>query len=367
LSCWRSSPCGPVTFPRGAITFADAVVDDQPVITADTRPVENVRDPQQALGPPNDGAGSHVLEGQAVTLGSGGQRTLQVLDNVLTGDGTAAPDLWIAEVGDNLEDTRVEVSADGLEWKYLGTIRHRGCGIDLDGFGFDSEARFTVVRLTDDSDSADSTPGADIDAVGAISTKPVAALPDANVELQVTVAAEATSLAAPSPTPLPTLPCCDPTPVIPTPTTTPHGASDLGIDAVAPEELVDLAWLAPGPADLDEDGYGLTFGVYQPVATGGVSVAGNPGPLTSYDEAFSRNANQTYFQMTIPMSRRERLRLRLASLPMVTARRPRSQALSTFLLPRITIRTRRRRRSATRPAPSAVSSRQTMGASTRNC
>jgi hypothetical protein len=63
------------------------------------------------------------------------------------------------------------------------------------------------------------------------------------------------------------------------------------------EELVDLAWLAPGPADLDEDGYGLSYAAYQPAAEGGVSVYGIPGPLAPYDEAFSiAGARQTYYQ-----------------------------------------------------------------------
>lgn len=68
------------------------------------------------------------------------------------------------------------------------------------------------------------------------------------------------------------------------------------------EEFFDLAWLAPVPADLDEDGYALALGAYHPVAEGGVSVFGLPGPLTSYDNAFSTaDARQINFQaMSIP-------------------------------------------------------------------
>jgi len=85
-------------------------------------------------------------------------------------------------------------------------------------------------------------------------------------------------------------------------TPAPRGASDLVIDAAAQEELVDLAWLAPGPTDLEEDGYGLSYGTYNPVVEGEVSVFGSPDPLTAYDEAFSSaGARQTYFQaMSIP-------------------------------------------------------------------
>jgi hypothetical protein len=105
-------PCGPVTFPHGAISFADAVVDDQPAFTADTLPPEAVQDPQQALGPPSDVADSYVLEGHAVTLGSSGSLTRQFLDNVLTGDGTASPDLGIGDSGD--QGSRHLRMGDGL-------------------------------------------------------------------------------------------------------------------------------------------------------------------------------------------------------------------------------------------------------------
>ena len=79
---------------------------------------------------------------------------------------------------------------------------------------------------------------------------------------------------------------------------TSRGNGQFVIDAAAQEELLDLAWLAPSPADLDVEGYGLSYGVYQTAAEGGVSVFGNPGPITDYDETFSTaGARQTYFQM----------------------------------------------------------------------
>jgi hypothetical protein len=42
-----------------------------------------------------------------VTLGRGGSLTLAFTDNVLTGGGTPAPDLYIFEVGPDVEDTFV--------------------------------------------------------------------------------------------------------------------------------------------------------------------------------------------------------------------------------------------------------------------
>jgi hypothetical protein len=72
----------------------------------------------------------------------------------------------------------------------------------------------------------------------------------------------------------------------------------LAIEASAQEALLDLAWLVPGPDDLDVEGYGLTYGAYQTAASDGVSVYGNAGPLTGYDEAFATGSpHQTYYQL----------------------------------------------------------------------
>jgi plastocyanin len=91
------------------------------------------------------------------------------------------------------------------------------------------------------------------------------------------------------------------------------GPGHLATDAAAQDELLDLAWLAPDPDDLDVEGYGLTYGVYQTAAAGGVSVYGNPGPLTEYDEAFAAGSpRQTYYQL---------LSLRSDDDPDVVARR----------------------------------------------
>ena len=232
-------PCGPVTFPHRAFSFADAVVDYRPGITADTLPPEGVRDPQQALGPPNFDPSTSSFAGHAVTLGSGGQLTLQFLDNVLTADGTATPH-----------------SVDRRRW------RRRVMGPPYWRWAL------STGRCDSQGDTRRSMTG------GVLMIRRMVLL----VVLSIAVAA--TNLGTPAP----------------------HEASDLVIDAAAQEELVDLAWLAPGRADLD-DRYGLTYGIYRPVAKGGVSINGHPGPLSPYDEAFSRDANQTYYQaMAIPDS-----------------------------------------------------------------
>ena len=109
-------------------------------------------------------------------MGDGGSLTIQFLDNVLTGSGDGRDDLWVFEVGADIEDTFVEISVDGVDWNPVGKVFGSTAGIDIDAFGFGSAARFSFVRLTDDPSEGEQSGifvGADIDAVGAISTAAV--------------------------------------------------------------------------------------------------------------------------------------------------------------------------------------------------
>jgi hypothetical protein len=108
-----------------------------------------------------------------VSLGRGGRLTLQFTDNLLTGSDDADLDLWIFEVGPDVEDTFVEISADGVIWFAVGSVFGTTSGIDIDAFGFGSTDTFGFVRLRDDpaeGGTSGASVGADIDAVGAIST-----------------------------------------------------------------------------------------------------------------------------------------------------------------------------------------------------
>jgi hypothetical protein len=157
-----------VEFPQGAISFADAVVSYQPATDITLQP--QVMIPGEALGPPD-----HITGGtpQFVSLGNGGRITLRFVDNALTRSGSTAKDLWVFEIGPLVEDTDVAISQDGVTWIAVGRVAGSTAGIDIDLFVSDPAARFPFVRLTDvralDFDSS-STAGADIDAVGAIST-----------------------------------------------------------------------------------------------------------------------------------------------------------------------------------------------------
>jgi hypothetical protein len=179
---------GGVEFPAGAVSFADVVVSYQPLFGGGPAPTNpNYLDPTKALGIPDysDPIGS-------VSLGDGGRITLQFTDNLLTGSNSAALDLWIFEIGPDIEDTFVDISKDGVIWSAVGKVTGSTAGIDIDSFGFGIADQFSFVRLTDDTnldDQTGSTVGADIDAVGAISTIPTSVIPEPSTWLIFTLGA----------------------------------------------------------------------------------------------------------------------------------------------------------------------------------
>ncbi len=160
-----------VEFPGGAASFADLVVSYDPVIKSG-QPTEPYRIAEEALGIPDYPEGPTL---GYVSLGDGGSITLRFTDNSLTGSGTSAMDLWIFEIGPDVEDTFVEISKNGSTWFSVGKVFGATSGIDIDAFGFGTTDFFSYIRLTDDTNEGDqsgNTVGADIDAVGAISSAP---------------------------------------------------------------------------------------------------------------------------------------------------------------------------------------------------
>ena len=168
---------GGADFPDGAISFADAVVDYSPGMVFGTSPSEPYRGAFNALGLP-DYAGTYLVSSQAectfVSLGDGGSITLQFTDNWLTGSDSSAMDVWIFEIGGDVEDMFVEISKDGgTNWEAVGAVGGSTSAIDIDAFGWGTSDMFSHIRLTDDTlkgHQGGITVGADIDAVGAIST-----------------------------------------------------------------------------------------------------------------------------------------------------------------------------------------------------
>ena len=109
-------------------------------------------------------------------MGRGGSLTLRFLDNRLTGSDDARPDLHIFEIGPDVEDTFVSISKNGTDWFDVGKVFGSTSSIDIDFYDFDTSDEFAYVRLVDDPNEGNSggaTVGADIDAVGAISTVPI--------------------------------------------------------------------------------------------------------------------------------------------------------------------------------------------------
>jgi hypothetical protein len=166
---------GGAEFPLGAISFADALVDYSPGIVG-SNPALPYRGAANAIGIPDyagDSSCSSTDDCTFVSLGDGGSIVLSFLNNRLIGSGDSAVDLWIFEVGPSIEDTFVEISKNGVAWNSVGKVFGSSAGIDIDAFGFGPNDLFAFVRLTDDTNQGGQTGplvGADIDAVGAISS-----------------------------------------------------------------------------------------------------------------------------------------------------------------------------------------------------
>lgn len=166
-----AEPFGGVEFPGGAASFADRVVSYEPGEVAPNQP--DFRDSATSLGAPD--CVVPAVPGCWVSLGDGGRLTLELLDNRLRGDGTSAADLYIFEIGSSVEAMFVEVSSDGQSFTPIGRVAGQPTGVNIDSFGFGPTASLAFVRITDDPDAGEQAGvdvGADIDAVGAISSQP---------------------------------------------------------------------------------------------------------------------------------------------------------------------------------------------------
>jgi hypothetical protein len=167
---------GGVDFPDGAASFADSVVSYDPAFGGGAVPTAPYQVTSQALGIPDyPGTPGYV------SLGAGGRIVLRFTDNSLTGSGNSALDLWIFEVGPDVEAMDVDISKNGADWFSVGTVSGSTAGVDIDAFGFGTSDFFSFVRLTDVKDlgaTSGDTVGADIDAVGAISSAPPVNVPE---------------------------------------------------------------------------------------------------------------------------------------------------------------------------------------------
>ena len=172
--------------PAGAQTqFADAVLAYDPLFGGGPAPAALYQDPTQALGAPTvPGSPNYV------TLGRGGLIRLAFVDNFLTNSATGAADLWIYEIGPDVEDTFVGIRPTGATLALLGPghvpdafgflaigkVFGSTSSIDIDVLfpGFAAGAlRFDAVQLRDDPNEGQNvgdTVGADINAVEALAS-----------------------------------------------------------------------------------------------------------------------------------------------------------------------------------------------------
>lgn len=156
-----------VTFPLGTVAFADRTER-----LALTREIDDrYTDVSEVLGPPD--VGTDDCSGTCyVSLTSGGSLEVAFVNNTLY-DGPGA-DLAVFEIGPQVEASTVEISTDGQDWVMLGRIEGSSTLVDIAGRGPEG-AQYRFVRITDDPNqggTGGSTPGADIDAVGAIHAEP---------------------------------------------------------------------------------------------------------------------------------------------------------------------------------------------------
>ena len=196
-----------VDFTAGDLSFADVLVDLSGGLVSDpdgifapappfpapvlvyppgtTVPLPAARNGLMALGPPDltETAATTCLASvlgipnpnwvpgcNSVSLGVGGSLTVQFTDNALSGSGNADLDLWIFEIGPDIEDTFVEISMNGTDWFSVGKVGGSTSGVDIDAFGYGPGDVFSFVRLTDDPSEGETdggSVGADIDAIGA--------------------------------------------------------------------------------------------------------------------------------------------------------------------------------------------------------
>jgi len=169
-------------------SFADVVIEYSQNSSDNTH-----TNPQAALGLSDYISFGDLSDFQFVSLSKGGFIKLGFENNLLINSGDNGPDLWIFEVGEAIEKSQIELKphdqntidqliAAGLSdtngdgYFEFGEISGSTSSLDIDAFvpGFSqSELIFDAVKITSLETSASidqTTPGADIDAICALSS-----------------------------------------------------------------------------------------------------------------------------------------------------------------------------------------------------
>lgn len=151
---------GEVYFPMGDRSFADEVVS---FTAGEPDGGDASSSPEAVLGVPDwdDGGGE-----EALTLGCMGDLVVSMSDNSLID--IPGPDLYVFEIGPDTEATALAISEDGENWVRVGRIAGGKAAVDIAPY-VDAGTAYRYVRLLDLKQACDSrTPGADVDAIGAI-------------------------------------------------------------------------------------------------------------------------------------------------------------------------------------------------------
>lgn len=178
-SAWADT-YGEVEFPQGISSFADEAVSFSP--GANT--VYPYNETSAALGAPDFNGNIYYSSNSTfLSLGVQGSVVLKFTDNSLTTSGNNNLDLWIFEIGPAIEATDVFISTNGVNWISVGSVTGSTYGVDIDSFigagGVVLWEQYSYVKLTDKY-GASGYPfaGADIDAIGAISSAPPVQSPE---------------------------------------------------------------------------------------------------------------------------------------------------------------------------------------------
>ncbi len=149
-----------VCLKQGASSFADAVVS----FTRGKKAAAGTAGrPEHTLGEPDY---TNPSAPGFLALGCDGELVLRFDDNALVQ--SPGPDLYIFEVGPDVEATDVAVSIDGEQWIEVGRVEGARSDLELEGL-IENDQSYRFVRLTNAStDCSGRYPGADIDAVAAV-------------------------------------------------------------------------------------------------------------------------------------------------------------------------------------------------------
>lgn len=162
---------GEVFFPLGDASFADQVVSFTP---GDPDGGAASSDPSVALGVPDYAKND---DDSFLTLGCGGELVVRLDDNKLID--VAGPDLYVFEIGPDVEATAMAISENGEAWTRVGRISGGKAEVDIAPY-VSAEDAFRFVKLVDLRQVCNTrTPGADIDAIGAMGSAAKIALDSA--------------------------------------------------------------------------------------------------------------------------------------------------------------------------------------------